>query len=77
MQIVSLKSLQEDAADDISRRHFQMQFFLVPKGLTPVLAKINSEKGSCESKERTKECEKKQTRCKLNLSLAKQSLKAS
>ena len=25
MQNVSLKSLQEDAADDISRRHFQMQ----------------------------------------------------
>ena len=29
MQNVSLKSWQEDAADDISRRHFQMQFFLV------------------------------------------------
>ena len=28
MQNVSLKSLQEDAADDISRRHFQMQIFL-------------------------------------------------
>ena len=28
MQNVSLKSLQEDAADDISRQHFQMQFFL-------------------------------------------------
>ena len=29
MQNVSLKSLQEDAADDISRLHFQMQIFLV------------------------------------------------
>ena len=28
MQSVSLKSLQEDAAEDISRRHFQMQIFL-------------------------------------------------
>ena len=28
MQNVSLKSLQEDAADDVSRRHFQMQIFL-------------------------------------------------
>ena len=28
MQNVSLKSMQEDAADDISRQHFQMQIFL-------------------------------------------------
>ena len=28
MQNVSLKSWQEDAADNISRRHFQMHFFL-------------------------------------------------
>ena len=28
MQNVSLKSLQEDAADNIRRRHFQMQIFL-------------------------------------------------
>ena len=33
MQNVSLKSLQEDAADDISRRHFQMQIFLALYGL--------------------------------------------
>ena len=33
MQNVSLKSLQEDAADDISRRHFQMQIFLALSGL--------------------------------------------
>ena len=37
MQNVSLKSLQEDAADDISRRHFQMQIFLALKGLTSLL----------------------------------------
>ena len=30
----SLKSLQEYSADDINRRHFQMQFFLVLLGLT-------------------------------------------
>ena len=29
MQKVCLKSLQEDAADDINRQHFQMQVFLV------------------------------------------------
>ena len=29
MQNVSLKSLQEDAADNISRRHFQMKGYLV------------------------------------------------
>ena len=28
MQKVCLKSLQEDAADDINRQHFQMQVFL-------------------------------------------------
>ena len=28
MQNVSLESLQEDEADDISRQHFQMQIFL-------------------------------------------------
>ena len=28
MQNVSLKNSQEDAADDISRRHFQIQIFL-------------------------------------------------
>ena len=33
MQNVSLKSLQEDAADDTSRRHFQMQIFLALQGL--------------------------------------------
>ena len=33
MQKVSLKSLQEDAADDINRRHFQMQIFLALLGL--------------------------------------------
>ena len=37
MQNVSLKSLQEDAADDISRRHFQMQIFLALEGLTLIL----------------------------------------
>ena len=30
---VCLKSLQEDAADDINRRHFQMQVFLAFQGL--------------------------------------------
>ena len=28
MQKIGLKSLQEYSADDINRRHFQMQFFL-------------------------------------------------
>ena len=36
MQNVSLKSLQEDAADDISRQHFQMQIFLALLGLSYV-----------------------------------------
>ena len=53
MQNVSLKSLQEDAVDDISRRHFQMQIFLALLGL--ILSKISIFSGkvrldiSCES----------------------------
>ena len=30
---IGLKSLQEYSADDINRRHFQVQFFLALKGL--------------------------------------------
>ena len=37
MQKVCLKSLQEDAADDINRRHFQMQVFLALLGLTKAI----------------------------------------
>ena len=37
MQNVSLKSLQEDAADYISRRHFQMYIFLALYGLNDEL----------------------------------------
>ena len=33
MQKAWLKSLQEDAADDINRQHFQMQVFLAFQGL--------------------------------------------
>ena len=33
MQKIALRSLQEYSADDINRRHFQMQFFLALQGL--------------------------------------------
>ena len=33
---IGLKSLQDYSADDINRRHFQMQVFLAFKGLTRV-----------------------------------------
>ena len=33
MQKIALRSLQEYSADDINRRHFQMQFFLALSGL--------------------------------------------
>ena len=34
MQKIALRSLQEYSAEDINRRHFQMQFFLALYGLT-------------------------------------------
>ena len=41
MQKIALRSLQEYSADDINRRHFQMQFFLALYGLNYMYYKCN------------------------------------